>query len=338
MVVTQSGLLRFDPNTLTVADLSVGSVQGLLGFPASRQPHSIGAVATRHTDELWAMATLDVDEGVVLRGVTFRDGFFYTNTSNLNVLNLDLRAAGMIAVKYSTGKEMLIQAWHENKSPFTVGRIGTEELYGPGFSSLPPVYEDVCSYVSSRLSPSGGAAGLSILPTQVRFWRAWDAGGTWEVAISLDEGAFTALTPAPASGATGAVVLAVPASLSPRLGRSVQVRLRQTGTLTDGNFYRTEFPISVDFEYVPSTNDNVTIRLSVTSEEIDNLGGEWIRSAGRTKVDALIALRGTNITVEFTDGVQWTVLVREVTAEMIEPESPHTNSPGWLATLDCRRL
>ncbi len=340
VIPNKRSLMRLDPNTLQQTDISPSAVQNYVGTEFTNTVMGrVHAVAVRHTNELYAMGQPavvvgGVDTALVTKGVTFKDGFHYTYCTAESSTGQHPRG-GLIA-EYANGTIRLVMGLRGEES--AVGGVQSHDLYGPPLAPRPVAY-GLGKLRTARISAGGAAAGLSVLPSQLRFWRGFpDAVATsaWDIALSVDDGAFTNIFSGTING-DGNTVIEIPSTLSPRIGRSFRIELESTALANDKD-YRIDFPLALDYEFVPDTVDAITLIVSASSEQPYNIVGERTRDAGRVVLDRLIALEGTVVTMEFQDATQWTVLIRQVTSEMVKVAEPRTNSPTWLVTLDCRRL
>ncbi len=352
-IPAKTRIIRFDPNTLEQVNMSPSSVQGFLSAEGGTAlPGGIIAAApTRLSNEIWAITQGHAGESIAIsRGVAFKDGFFWTNqtvysgggaavggsifeqSSQQNVFEFGIFQDDAFQTSEAAfaGEVLIVAARGAGQ---TAGEIYAHPLYGEGFARQPSLLAANSNYISSRVSPDGVAAGLSVLPTQVRIWGDKGDVSIMSVTIYSDEGSVQLVG---LMGDKGPATFPVPEFLTPRIGRTFRIGIVGAGNL--GSTTRIDFPIAIDYEFVPSTKDNFTLRLTATSEQMTNTGGEWIRDSGRAIVDRLLALEGSTTTIEFTDGTQWSVLVQKVASVIIKKEEPRTNSPTWLVTVDCRRL
>jgi len=335
LIPSRGGLIRLDPNSLEQARISPQTVQyGFFGADAPiGYPGRIWGVTTRQGPEFWAYGENSVAsaEGNLARAATARDGFFYRDTS----IRTPSSFRGGIVAQFANGRDEFVGANVFGALP-TSGEIVVKGLYTEGLTSLPGTYASPNAQMrSSRVSADGMAAGRSILPTQVRLRRKINGAG-FSAELAVDEGAATVLS-SNMTG-TGPLRLNVPSTLSPRIGRTLQLTLKHTNAVV-GSVHRIDWPIAIDYEFVPTQNarDAISIKVWAGAAQLHD-GTMWSRGSGVSLRDELLALKGSTTTIEFPDAVQWTVLVRDVAAIMVRAEDPHTNSPSWLVTLDCARI
>lgn len=328
-------LTRLDPNTLEQAPFNPAAIQGLGVDDDTDAPVHPYCAATRDTEEIWVFGNDGSDENTKLtKGRLYSDGkFSYTNSMAIASQRKARHLALVINPPSLIGDAIVMVS--QGVSDPTKGHIQVLMEYSYGYHEIPAGYAVPANYKSSRLSADGAAAGLSVRPLQIRFWREMVGATTsWAASISVEDGAFQSL--GTIGEGVGTTVLTVP-DLPVDIGRYFQIQL-VGNTLPAGQKQVIEFPIAIDYAYVPNTKDMISIKVTATSEQIHNLGGEWTRKSGRSIADELIDLRGTVVPIKFTDDTEWSVIIEEVGADMIAQEEPRTNSPTWLVTLDCRRL
>lgn len=360
LIPAGSRIIRFDPRTLSQADWTPAAVQG--AFPADATiPFPAGpiyAVATRLSNEVWCVTRgAGGDTTLVSRGVA-EERFAWTNnimpyssstapcaaggaiyeTANGPALVIPTREAAsagpLLAFQSDAFQNDAFQVGQGASVAGTRGGVAVHWLWGVGFATAPAVVTSALNsgrWRSSRVSPGGAAAGLSACPIQVRFWRDWPSGTLAAVQFAVDDGVAQAITVALG---TGPVALLIPSSLQPRIGRSFQVRV----WMAQHSLARTDFPVAIDYEFVPSRTDAISIRLLAAAEQYHHLGGMWARSSAEMVRDTLLALEGSIVSVGFPSGVSWTVLVRDVLAELAEQAVDQMAMPSWQVTLDCRRM
>lgn len=331
---TSTKVYRIDVNTLQTTDITPAKHQNLVRPDATTLLPEITRSLAPDGDELFAGAEDSLNNGrIILRGVTTRDGFNYTNMVNLttNITSAAEKVRGVGMYKGSAGNRELIVATKNGAN----GSIYRQRLYEQGFLQLPVSYAGATLYESSRLTPDGAASGLTVRPLAVRLWKQLGSA-IFSLKMSMDEGAYVTL------GAISAIVAGpqrfeIPSSFAPLLGRLSQLKIDSSSAPGAGILNRIDFPIAIDFEYAPANKDAVTLKV-FAGEQIENMGGEWIRRSPRKIVDDLLALRRTLVTLEFPDGVQWSVFVAEVASAQVLQETPELNSPSWLVTLELHRL
>ena len=133
-------------------------------------------------------------------------------------------------------------------------------------------------------------------------------------------------------------------NISNRLGRSIklQLQLNKASATTLQNAPKLIMPLSIDYVWVPDTDDRVTIKVQVVNNALGRAGGVW-QSSTKDSSDALLALRQQVVRVEFPDGSttlganRWDVLVEDVFIDQAASEEEPV-SEAYIATLTCRRL
>lgn len=99
---------------------------------------------------------------------------------------------------------------------------------------------------------------------------------------------------------------------------------------------RIDLPLTVDFIWVPSAEDALTIKVLVSGEVQGRIASLW-RRAPWGEAKALLALRNTVTTLEFPEGDDWTVFIEGVSIEDVK--SPDgVGQHQRVATVQMRRL
>jgi hypothetical protein len=119
-----------------------------------------------------------------------------------------------------------------------------------------------------------------------------------------------------------------------RLGRELTAGVV---TLTNPVYdTRVDFPLTLDFVWVPSTQDALTIKVLVSAEVTGRVASLW-RRAPWAQAKVLLALRNTVTTLIFPEGDSWTVFVEGVSiGDIKEPDGAGQRARE--ATVQMRRL
>lgn len=318
LVPTNNEVLRFDPRTLELGDITPAKWQQssppvIPGTPGMPVVVSSGSEAYVFHDF--------ADQGrSLLRLVAYPDGMYYHTVKT----GMSYKVKAMhIRHDTNTGKRHLYLLEHTGAS----ARVTRIEIPYQGW--LGSINVSAASLTTSLYF--GEPPGITKVPIQVRGWASASASYPIGVDIAVDSGTWVSLGNVTSEGP---FALAVPQTL---LGRGI--KLRFTINASGTNVSRLEFPVSIDYVYISSVTDMVTITVTVTSDTITRLGGRWSRNYARKQVDDLRALRGQATTIEFADSTQpaWNVFVQEVrVAQAIPGEGDPT--PGYQVDIACRRL
>lgn len=334
LLVYKDGLLRFDPNSLTRAEVSPADVQFLIGAEDTvDQPGTVYACAVQGR-EVYAASSPSPGQDITImtRGVAYEDGFFW---STYHLKDLTAGPRGCHIYKTTGGQSRFVTIGRQSTTDDA--KLNAINIYGPGNSVLPAAYDSGGIYTSSRLTAEGSAHGLSVRPLQVRFWRSLPSA-TYTANLIIEGVATVAL--GTVSAGTGGVRLDVPDNANVLIGRNFQFQLVSTNAPSSGSVERVEFPISIDYEFCPNTDDAISITVLAASGQVNRMGGAHsMEDAGRIQLDNLLALSNTRQEITFPeDGRSWQVLVEEVTSEFAWPAEESSGSPGWYVKLFCRRL
>ena len=115
------------------------------------------------------------------------------------------------------------------------------------------------------------------------------------------------------------------------LGRQVAIEISNANG-TRAVARRMEFPLYIDFEYQPSSEDNLRLGLEIASDEVGSMRSLNRRETQTTLYDFLRVTKGTVITIRFLDGQSWTCLVNDY--KMYETKGPSGRSDTGVAVFE----
>jgi hypothetical protein len=185
---------------------------------------------------------------------------------------------------------------------------------------------------------------ISKLFLQVRGRVALPAGGTPKLAFvaSVDGNSVTIADVTTDGEFAQPITSTTPAT---RIGRSFFLGLNLHGTNVGKTLF---FPVSVDFLWVPSQHDLITLTVLAAGDTVTRHGGTWTRTSAKDAVDKLMALRNTITTAEFPEGtagasavtgtVTWSLFVQNVIVEKKTGEVSGAGANQYAVILTCRKL
>lgn len=323
-----NGLLLISPDLSTVSEIGPFSLMQptptISGFAKTRDV-SFPPASYTYKNHIWYS-----DGKNIWHGVSGRDGLSWhfvisgTQVAGLRVYNSTLDAFNVQYLDKS-GSDYIAKALPAVHPDGNTGpsSVTTATLTTPFYSG-----EGLAGCVTKRGVSVRGHATLDtsapVTSITVKFRVTPEAAFTSLGSFSTANGGYFTL-PFPTTSAA--------------LGRGFQLELTITPGGISSSYAHINLPLYIDYEYVPSENDYVTLNILAATDPVGRRGASRrLKHTKETITAAIQALIGTITTLKINDsGTTWTVLVEDYTSRQTL-DGTVLNSGESIVEVVCRRL
>lgn len=336
LIPYNDGLRRFDPRTITQADITPAAHQGSSpDYSPVATSRRVEAACQSPTGAVVFTRFGGVDPAL-LHLEMYEDGMFY----HIGYQGLDVsRVAGGIltrvydaaAAEFTSRLRLYFIALADNGTDLKVYRQDVPTL---GWQPGP---ENMAAISGLRtLQYTARPADVMGQPSGLRGWASASEENYITLFLEVDGG-----EPQEIGRITKTGTFALPVSSDTLPGRKFALATNLTIGNTSGVTPYIAMPLSLDYLYVPQSAegkpDFVTITIEATSDQIDKSMGRRF-SHGRTETEYLVGLQGQIVEVYFGDRDEpWKVVVEEAISESLTEEGG-TRQGSHTVKMACRRL